>query len=81
MSVEVSEVANYAPNVTKGEEQQQQQQQQQHEKSSQKFLLSRPPPEPFAAVKTEEASISEGLAAMKMAAVAEDENDSEEWSD
>jgi hypothetical protein len=32
-------------------------------------------------VKTEEASISEGLAAMKMAAAAEDENDSEEWSD
>jgi len=74
--VEVSEGANYAPNVTKGEEQQQQQQ----EKSSQKILLSRPPPEPFAAVKTEEASISEGLAAMKMAAAAEDENDSE-WSD
>jgi len=79
VSVEVSEGANYAPNVTKGEEQQQQQQQQ--EKSSQKILLSRPPPEPFAAVKTEEASISEGLAAMKMAAAAEDENDSEEWSD
>lgn len=78
MSVEVSEGANYAPNVTKGEEQQQQQQK---EKSSQIILLSRPPPEPFAAVKTEEASISEGLAAMKMAAVAEDENDSEEWSD
>ena len=78
VSVEVSEGANYAPNVTKGEEQQQQQQQ---EKSSQKILLSRPPPEPFAAVKTEEASISEGLAAMKMAAAAEDENDSEEWSD
>ena len=78
VSVEVSEGANYAPNVTKGEEQQQQQQK---EKSSQIILLSRPPPEPFAAVKTEEASISEGLAAMKMAAVAEDENDSEEWSD
>ena len=80
MSVEVSEGANYAPNVTKGEEQQQQKQQQQ-EKSSQKILLSRPPPEPFAAVKTEEASISEGLAAMKMAAAAKDENDSEEWSE
>ena len=56
------------------------QKQKQQEKTKQKVLLSRPPPEPLVAVKTEEASISERLASIKVAAAAEDENDSE-WSD
>ena len=81
MSAESSDDANYSSNVTKADERkQQQQQQQQQEKPIQKVLLSRPPPKPLVAVKTEEASISEGLASIKMAAAPEDENDSE-WSD
>jgi hypothetical protein len=80
VSAESSDDANYSSNVTKADERKQQQQQQQQEKPIQKVLLSRPPPEPLVAVKTEEASISEGLASIKIAAAAEDENDSE-WSD
>ena len=80
MSAESSDDANYSSNVIKADERKQQQQQQQQEKPIQKVLLSRPPPKPLVAVKTEEASISEGLASIKMAAAPEDENDSE-WSD
>ena len=78
VSAESSDDANYSSNVTKADGRKQQQQQQ--EKPIQKVLLSRPPPKPLVAVKTEEASISEGLASIKMAAAPEDENDSE-WSD
>jgi hypothetical protein len=76
VSVEPLDDANYSSNFIRADERKQQQQ----EKPIQKVLLSRPPPEPLVAVKTEEASISEGLASIKMAAAAEDENDSE-WSD
>jgi hypothetical protein len=76
VSVESSGGAHYSSNIVKADEQKQKQQ----EKTKQKVLLSRPPPEPLVAVKTEEASISERLASIKIAAAAEDENDSE-WSD
>ena len=74
----VSDVAKYSSNSTRADEQQREKQNE--EKQSQKLLLSRPPPEPLEAVKTDEASISEKLAAVKMAAAAENDDDSE-WSD